>query len=352
MAQRRSPQDLVLAERLTAQLLAGPPAADPLAATGHLLAVQAQDPRAARLALRVRSRTRHASEIDDALTRERSLVITWVNRGTLHLIAAEDEALLHQLTTPQLRTGTRRRLSQEGVSPAAAQRGVDIIVGALTDGPLTRSEIRERLEAGDIPVAGQALVHILFLATLDGWIIRGPMVGAEQGYVLREDWLGPRPALDRDQALAELAHRYLVGHGPADERDLAKWAQLSLRDTRAALRSIAGRLHTRPDGLLELSGRPAAQPLPPPRLLGPFEPVLLGWSSRELILTRPEHVVTANGIFKAIVLVDGRAAGTWTLPGGRPELSLWTTPTPSVASALERECVAVSRYLAPEPDDG
>ena len=57
-------------------------------------------------------------------TDQRALaVITWVNRGTLHLIAAEDEPLLHALTTPQLRSNSDRRLRQEGVSPGPRGAG-------------------------------------------------------------------------------------------------------------------------------------------------------------------------------------------------------------------------------------
>jgi ADP-ribose pyrophosphatase YjhB (NUDIX family) len=33
-------------------------------------------------------------------------------------------------------------------------------------------------------------------------------------------------------------------------------------------------------------------------------------------------VVTVNGIIKAIALVNGRASGTWTMPGGHVELRL------------------------------
>ena len=117
-------------------------------------------------------------------------MITWVNRGTLHLVAAEDEALLHSLTTPQLRRGSERRLRQEGVSPADADRGVALIAKALSDGPLTRGQIRDLLDRAGVPTARQALVHILFRATLDGLIVRGPMVGADHAFVLVEDWLG------------------------------------------------------------------------------------------------------------------------------------------------------------------
>jgi hypothetical protein len=337
----------LLAARLTAQGLSGPQPGGPLEATQRLLAVQAQDPRGARLAIRARSTTAHASDVDRALTEDRSLVITWVNRGTLHLIAADDEPLLHALTTPQLRSGSDRRLAQEGVSPNALARGIDAIVGALgSDGPMTRDGLRQVLGSVGVPTTGQALVHILYRATLDGLIVRGPMIGSEHAFVLRADWLGERQTVDRDRALAELARRYLVGHGPADDRDLAKWAQLTLRDARAALSAIASELHERPDGLVDV-GRGDPAPLPPPRLLGPFDPLLLGWRSRELVLGDVHGVATLNGIIKPIALVGGRAVGTWSMPGGRVELSLWEEPSRTAAAALRRDAAAAEAYIAP-----
>jgi uncharacterized protein YcaQ len=333
---------------LSAQGLSGAPAADVVAATRRLLAVQGQDPRAARLSLRVRTAGGHASAVDQALN-DGSLLITWVNRGTLHLLAAEDEPLLHLLTTPQLRRSSDRRLAEEGVSPPAAKRGIAAIVKALAaEGPMTRAELRAVLERARVPTAGQATVHILFSATLDGLIVRGPMKGREHAFALVADWLGERPQIDRDGALKELARRYLGGHGPADERDLAKWAQLPLRDARAAFSAIATELEQRPDGLVDLETRAGKEtPLPPPRLLGPFDPLLLGWRSRALVLDDSQAVVTVNGIIRAIALVNGRAAGTWTMPGGRVELRLWGKPSQVAIAALERDAHAVEDYLAP-----
>jgi hypothetical protein len=335
----------LLAARLAAQRLSGPRSGDVVETTRHLLAVQGQDPRAARLALRARTTSTHRSDVDRALTEERSLVITWANRGTLHLIAAEDEPLLHALTTPQLRTGSARRLAQLGVSESATQRGIKAIVKSLSaEGPMTSKELREVLDRANVPTAGQALIHVLFRATLDGLIVRGPMRGAQHAFVLVSDWLGERPKIDRDRALSELARRYLAGHGPADERDLAKWAQIPLRDARAGMSAIATELDQRPDGLVDLPGREVA-PLPPPRLLGAYEPLLLGWRSRDFVLDDPPEVVTINGIFKAFALIRGRVAGTWRLPGGKVALNLWEQPSASVAKALEREVAAVERYL-------
>src|SRR5256714_2400792 len=143
-------------DRLPAQLLAGPPARDTVAVAERLLAVQAQDPRGARLAIRARSEGLTAADVDRALTDDRSLLVTWLNRGTLHLVRSEDYAWLHAVTTPPLRTGNARRLGQEGVTPGAAERGVAVVRDSLADeGPLTRTDLRERVARAGVRTEGQ-----------------------------------------------------------------------------------------------------------------------------------------------------------------------------------------------------
>jgi hypothetical protein len=98
--------------------------------------------------------------VERALSEDRSLVITWVNRGTLHLVAAEDEPLLHVLRTPQLHNESERRLRVEGIDGATAERAVAGIVRGLSDGPLTRRQIRELLDRAGVPTAGLAVAHV------------------------------------------------------------------------------------------------------------------------------------------------------------------------------------------------
>src|SRR5580698_6236684 len=74
-----------------------------------------------------------AADIDHALTADRTLVISWLNRGTLHLVRSADYWMLHRLTTPQLETGCARRLAQEGIPPAAADRAAGLIQRFLED---------------------------------------------------------------------------------------------------------------------------------------------------------------------------------------------------------------------------
>lgn len=336
----------VLAQRLTAQLVAGRVPGDLIAVVERLAAVQAQDGRAARLAVRARSSGVTAADVDEALTSDRSLLVTWLNRGTLHLVRSDDYPWLQALTTPPLRTGNARRLSQEGVRPEMAQRGIAVIERSLAEeGPLDRDRLRERLAAAGIRTQGQAFVHLLALASIRGLIVRGPMLAGKQAFVLVRDWIGEPAAVDRGRALAELARRYLAGHGPADEKDLAWWAGLPLRDARNGLDAIAGDLDQREDGLVDLKGRSEASALPEPRLLGPFDPILLGWRSRELILGEHAPRVVSGGIFRAFALVRGRAAATWSLSRNDVELEPFGRLSKAEQSALATEADDVRRFL-------
>jgi Winged helix DNA-binding domain len=343
----KSASKAILAERLTAQGLSGPPLADPVAVAERLLAIQGQDPRGFRLAVRARTQGLTAGDVERALGEDRTLVVTWLNRGTLHLVRNEDYPLLQTLTTPPLLTSSTRRLRQEGVSEVAADRAVATIAKALEDeGPLSRVQLRERLDAAGLRTEGQALIHLFFLAAVRGIVVRGPMIGKQHAYVLVRDWLGEQKPVDREKALAELARRYLAGHQPATERDLAKWAGLPLRDARAGLKAIGSELEDGEGGLVSLAKRPAPEKLPPPRLLGAFDPVLLGWTSREAILGEHTSLVTRNGIFHPFAMVDGRAAARWSFTGGKVALKPLQRLAPKIASALESDAGDVTRFFA------
>jgi hypothetical protein len=324
-----------LAARLTAQQLAGPRARDAVEATERILAVQAQDPRGFRLAVRARTKGVTAADVDRALGEDRSLVLTWLNRGTLHLVRSEDYPMVQAVTTPPLRTTSERRLAQEGVPPRAVERGIEAIERSLADeGPLTSDALRERIDAAGVRAEGQALYHLLFQASLRGLIVRGPMAGAKQAYVLVRDWLPDSKPVDRDEVLGEFARRYLAGHAPATDRDLARWAGIPLRDARAGL-AAAGTPKAR---------RPAA--LPPPRLLGAFEPCLLGWTSRtDIVGDAAPNLVTVGGMFYPFAMVRGRAVARWKLIDGALELEPFRRIAKADRAALEQDAEDVRRFL-------
>ena len=83
------------------------------------------------------------------------------------------------------------------------------------------------------------------------------------------------------------------------------------------------------------------------RLLGPFDPYLLGYKGREHAVP-PEHarrVWPGGGWLHPVVLVDGTAAGTWRLDGD----ALLVEPFGEIPRAgLEAEAQDVARFLGPD----
>jgi hypothetical protein len=324
----------VLEARFAAQLLAEESARDTVGVCDRLLAVQAQDLRSARLAVRARTRGLTVADFDSALTDERTVVIGWLNRGTLHLVRREDYWWLHALTTPRLFAGNARRLAQVGVTAGAADRGVAAIAGALAEeGPLTRNQLRDRVQAAGVPTGGQALIHLLMLACLRGVAVRGPLVGGKHAYVLARDWLGDPPSFDRASALRELARRYLGGHAPADERDLAKWAGLPLRDARAGLRDVA---------------QPVRAETGTPRtcLLDQWDPLLVGWRSRTALLEHYPRRDSAEAHYRPFAYAGARAVATWSFRDGVVAIGEpFRRLTRSAREALEVDGADVRRFL-------
>ena len=325
----------------------------------HQLAVQAQDYRCARLALRARTRGTTVADVDGALTEDRSILITWLNRGTLHLVDREDYPWLLGLTAPPLMTAVRQRLARTGVSPAAADRAVAAIDRALADeGPLTRHELGQRLESAGAGGLGSGTIQVLFLTGLLGRTIRGPLRGGRHCYVRPEDWLGvPAPATalrgsERDRAVAELARRYLRGHGPATDRDLATWAGLPLRDARAGLGAIARELVEGADGLVDVRRDADRDPSRiPPRLLPMWDEMLVGWKGRAVVVperNREAYGTNMNGVIRAIVCVGGEAVGTWGIRRDRGTVTVDVTPleefSATTAAGVERDVADVVRF--------
>jgi hypothetical protein len=351
------------ARRAAAQRLHRPAGGDAVAIVRALLAVQAQDRRAARLALRARTTGLRSGDVDAALSEERSLVVAWLGRSTLHLVAREDYPGLLGLTSSGGPAGGPRRLAQEGVTLAEADRAAALVERALLDdGPLRRAELSARIAAAGIRAEGQATPHLLALAARRGTIVLGPVDDdGEQRFAATRDWLGAAPEVPlagaaRDRALAELARRYLTGHGPATEADLATWAGLPLRDARVGLRAIAGEIEDAGDGLVDLAARGAPdEDALAPRLLPAFDPYLLGWKDRAFAVpaAHAKRVHPGGGMLRAVAMAGGVAVGTWSARrrGGRTAVAIdpfGRIPAP-VRAALDDEAVDVARFERPDP---
>jgi hypothetical protein len=330
--------------RAGAQLLAGEPGAGVDDVVHRLLAVQSQELGAGMLSLRARIPELTVGDVHQAIN-DRSVVVTWVNRGTIHLLRPDDLPWLLALTAPTQRTGALRRFKDHGLTLETAERAIDVIVEALADeGPLKREELRARVKQAGFEAEGQALVYLLFHASYEGRIVRGPVVGRQHLFVLSEDWLGRRPPPpDRGKALAELARRYLAGFGPATEADLAYWAGLPLRDARAGLGAIANELEHHDGGLVDLRRRAAAADRLPPKLLPLWDDLLVGWKGKTWLDDGGR--VFAGGVIGPAATRAGRVVGKWSARAGRVTVE----PFAGSARGFAAETADVERFLATRP---
>jgi hypothetical protein len=307
------------AARTNAQLLGATRPGSVHAAVATVVAVQAQAPGPARLAIRARTTGLTAADVDRACA-DGSLVRTWAMRGTLHALAAADVRWVVGLFGPVFARADRRRRAQLGLDDETCARACAAIEQVLAGGQrLVRAELIERIGNLGVHVAPgtQAPPHLLAYAANQGLICRGPDVErAEPTYVLLDEYVPPTPALDEDSALAELARRYLIGRGPATAADLRAWSGLPAARVHRAFAAIADELtEVRAAGeRMHVVGDVVESALAA-RLLGHFDGMLLGYRDRDLVLDRAfaKRVQAGGGFIQPTVLVDGRVAGTWSL---------------------------------------
>jgi hypothetical protein len=344
------------AQGLTDATRLGP---DPAAIARAVCTVQAQSFDAARHQLRVRSVGLTAADVNRAFEVERSVVRTWLMRGTLHLAAADDVRWMLDLLGPNAnRLGERRRI-ELGLDEARCRRGVKVLRAALAHGPLARRQIRERLVADGVlhePI-GQSLIHLLFHAASLGVICSGPRVGRDDSFVLLDDWV-PQPAGPRgDAAIAELARRYLAAYGPANAADFAAWSGLPASVARAGMAAIAREIVEFPGSVPGLWTLRAETPDVPPnrpvvRLLGHFDTFLLGYRRREHLGDAAAETwihTGGGGWIRPVVTVDGWIVGGWRLDGVAGGSEIVVTPfehlSSRVAGGIGREVTAIGEFL-------
>ena len=206
-----------------------------------LFGLQSQEWTSAQLAIHARSRDLTQADVIHAREVERAFALTWSLRGTLHLVAAEDLQLQLDLCGPPAIRGTRSRYKQLGLSEEIRERALEAIEDILRgDNALTRAQLAEALGERGIPVAGQAIHHLVRFAALRGLICLGAEIDGDLTYVLLEEWLPAATAAPYpEDPLREFARRYLAAYAPATRSDFKRWSGLSAAPVKAAWAAVA-----------------------------------------------------------------------------------------------------------------
>src|SRR4051794_35413381 len=168
---RTLPPDVARGLLAAGQRFAAAPRSGVVETVRAVAALQAQDAGAAELGIRARRPGTTPAEVEAARFEERSVARTWVMRGTLHLIPAEDARWMVELLGPVGLRKSARRIAELGVADARPA-----IRSALADGPLTRSELADAVRARGVrlPDDPQVPAWLTGVAALHGEIIEGP----------------------------------------------------------------------------------------------------------------------------------------------------------------------------------
>ncbi|NTV15747.1 MAG: winged helix DNA-binding domain-containing protein [Desulfobulbaceae bacterium] len=304
-------------QRLHSQQMVATKFRHPAEVLAWMGAIQAQDYPGAKWSLGLRLPNSREQEIEQALA-EAKILRTWAMRGTLHFVAPRDIRWLLTLLAPRIIAGNARRYQELELDGPTFGRSNAVIVKALAGGQrLARPELVAVLEQAGISTAGQRTPYLLQRAALELLIGQGVMRGKHPTYFLLEELVPPAKFLSREEALAELAHRYFTSRGPATLKDFIWWSGLSSVDAAAGLAAVKAQL-----AQLAIGGRSywlsGSSPDEKPskarlHLLPGFDEYLLSYQDRSAVMDWPQlrRLTPANGMLPPTLVWDGRVVGIW-----------------------------------------
>ena len=149
-------------------------------------------------------------------------------------------------------------------------------------------------------------------AELEALICSGPRRGKQQTYMSVDARVPPTPALDREEALAELLSATSAAAGPATVKDFTTWSGLTVADAKAGLALIGDelRLRGRRRGTAWWSApdAPAAPASTGAHLIPMYDELTIAYRQAA---RRPREQPPRNGLLERPILVDGATIGSW-----------------------------------------
>ena len=284
-------------------------------------------------------------------------------RGTLHLVSARD-FYAYAVATQDLQRGAWNRLQVgRGVDP----KKVAALAIAFAREPRPKEDVlahvRERI-GGSLGGPFSWLIWRFVSAHAD--LVTAPpgghweYGGTDAPYVAARHWIarGERPS--DEEALETLVRRCLAAFGPATVADVAKFAGQVPPRIRPTLERLAPKLLTFRDEESRLlydlprAPRPDGEVEAPVRFLPRYDELLISYQHRDRVIA-PAHrraVYTKNAIVEAVFMVDGFAAGTWSLVRAKKKAILRISAFARLALrdrvAVETEGESLLQFLAPD----
>jgi hypothetical protein len=313
----------VLAWRVERQHLARR-ARDALAVVSDICGLHAQVMSSAQLTLW--ARMEDPPDVAELLWRDKTLVKTWAQRGTLHLHRT-DELPLWTGAQGGLkpRYEVKSWLKHFKLTPEDVQTILTGVPAALREGPLSREELAEKVHPGLARGYGDLLKPVAF---------RGELIYADDTRFTVPE---PFTPLDAAEAGREVARRYLTRYGPATREDLAKW--FGHPSPAQAGRWIEDAVETEFGWALEddVAAIEAAAPSGVVRLLPAFDQYVVAAPRDTRATPAPEKIYRPGGWFSPVLLVDGVMAGVWAREDDIVRIEPFASVSKEVRAAAETE---------------
>ena len=285
--------------------------------TAWMGAIQAQDYGMAKWAVGLRLPGCTDQAVEDALSRG-EIIRTHVLRPTWHLVAATDLRWMLELSAARIKSAIKSYQRGLGITAELVAGSNALLSRVLKNNrALMRSQLVAEFQRGGFPTDENRAAHLLLMAELDGLICSGPLIDQHQTYALLEERIPQAASLTRAEALAELARRYFTSRAPATLQDFTWWSGLSRGEAGQALEALRSEFACETSSSQTYWFSPAAADFSPGQpgvhLLPGFDEFIISYQDRSASLAPGfrTQVISSNGIFRPVILVDGQVAGLW-----------------------------------------
>jgi hypothetical protein len=283
----------------------------------HLGAMQAQDYSMAKWAIGSRCDASE-KEIEEAINSAK-IIRTHILRPTWHFVSAEDIYWMLDISGPQVKPMTISAAKKFGYDTKMLEQ-VKVSIKKLLAGNnhLTRDEIMKELNIKKTSSGDFLSAAIMMNAELDGLVCNGKRKGKQITYALLEERVSkPKNKLSREEGLAKLALRYFESHGPATVLDFSWWSGFSPTVCKSTINAIKLQLNCitidNQDYWLGKTNQDVGHFQESVHFLPAFDEILISYKTREasILIEHQSKAFTNNGIFKPIIIENGKVIGTW-----------------------------------------
>jgi Winged helix DNA-binding domain len=349
-----------LAWRMERQLIEPLGALSAVEVVRRLCGVQAQVASSADLAVRVRQANPRTDEVREALGAG-LLVKTWANRGTLHLLPADEAGAYLALVAHGRWWQSAAWERYFGLSAAQMERLRDVVRDILDGKVLTREDVNAEIIkrpgyehlADELKSGWGTLFKPL---AYQGDIVFGPSRGTRVTFARPEQmtkhW---QPLPDVDHAAPLVISNYLAAYGQASPTQVKAWlargrvAAKQLRHWFALLGDSLTRVEVDGDEMFvraeDIDALAAAQPNRAVRLLGGFDQWVLGPGTDDphvIPSGRRTAVSRTAGWIAPLVVVGGVVCATWSLNADHVTVEWFRESGKPPAAALKKEVERLS----------